>query len=118
NLGFFILYNKSDGTVRRAEIYNLERRREYSGYPVYWLGRSNNAESLEFLKGLANSANDSRSDYKVGEISTVAIGIHDDPAVAGILKDFVRNSKQRRVRTSAIFWLGQFENEQPFLTAL
>ena len=118
NLGFFILYNKSDGTLRRTEIYNLDRRREYSGYPVYWLGRANNAESLEFLKGLANSTNDSRSDYKVAEISTLAIGIHDDPSVASILKDFVRTSKQRRIRTTAVFWLGQFENEQPFLTNL
>jgi len=35
----------------RMEVYNLERKREYAGYPVYWLGRANNEESLNYLRG-------------------------------------------------------------------
>ncbi|MFN0120229.1 MAG: hypothetical protein ACKV2V_06980, partial [Blastocatellia bacterium] len=36
NLGVFLLH-ETDGAVQRVEIYNLDRAREYSGYPVYWL---------------------------------------------------------------------------------
>src|SRR6185436_9448865 len=39
NLGVFALHEPTDGSIRRVEVFNLDRRREYSGYPVYWLGR-------------------------------------------------------------------------------
>src|SRR6185503_3780571 len=48
NLGVFLLYDASATatTPQRVEVYNLDRRREYSGYPVYWMGRAANEESL------------------------------------------------------------------------
>src|SRR4028118_953470 len=39
NLGVFLLRDPSgNGAITRLEIYNLDRKREYGGYPVYWLG--------------------------------------------------------------------------------
>src|SRR5262249_53933110 len=46
NVGIFLLHEKDGRSIVRAEIYNLERAREYEGYPVYWLGRGANEESL------------------------------------------------------------------------
>ncbi|HEX8088301.1 MAG TPA: hypothetical protein VF762_05580, partial [Blastocatellia bacterium] len=54
NVGVFLLYEPG-GSVSRVELYNLDRRREYSGYAVYWLGRAGNEESLSLLRGLVES---------------------------------------------------------------
>src|ERR1044072_1285406 len=40
NLGVFILYEPGGNTIERVEIFNLDRRRAYSGYKVYWMGRA------------------------------------------------------------------------------
>lgn len=114
NLGVFVLHEPSDGSTARVEIYNLDRRREYSGYPVYWLGRAANEESLTYLKGIVES-------NQIGDApkhSIVAIGLHDDPRVGGMLEDFVRNSKIDKVRSTAVFWLGQIPGHSPFLVDL
>ena len=42
NLAIFLLRDPENNQITRMEVYNLERKREYSGYPVYWLGRANN----------------------------------------------------------------------------
>jgi len=114
NVGIFLLYEKGGRSMVRAEIYNLERTRGYAGYPVYWLGRGGNEESLNFLRGLIG---DLGSIEAAGRL-TDAIGAHDDPRVAEILKDLIRNSKVERVRTTAVSWLGHLPGETPFLATL
>jgi HEAT repeat protein len=111
NLGVFVLHEAGGASVSRVEVYNLERKREYSNYPVYWLGRGGNEESLNFLRGLAES---NQSD-KVVEHATVAIALHDDPRVPDVLKTLVRNSKNQEVRRTAVHWLGVTGVETSFL---
>jgi HEAT repeat protein len=114
NLGVFLLHESASGSLVRLDIYNLERQREYSGYPVYWLGRAGNEESLNHLGGFvqSNQPND------IAHRATMAIALHDDPRVATILKDMIRRSSLERVRTTAIFWLGQLTGEHAFLAEL
>lgn len=114
NLGVFVLHEAGGATVSRVEIYNLDRQREYGTYPVYWLGRGGNEESLNFLRGLAES----NQSEKVVEHATVAIGLHDDPRVADLLKSLVRNSKNQDVRRTAVHWLGFIGVETSFLSDL
>src|SRR5881396_1146058 len=114
NLGILALHEPSDGSTVRVEVYNLDRQREYSGYPVYWLGRAGNDESLNLLKGFVES-------NQIGDAtkhSIVAIALHDDPRVGGMLEDFVRHSNVDNVRSSAVFWLGQTPGHNPFLADL
>ncbi|MFY9572047.1 MAG: HEAT repeat domain-containing protein, partial [Blastocatellia bacterium] len=114
NLGVFMLHEPGDGSIARVEIYNLDRRREYSGYPVYWLGRAGNDESLTYLKGIVDA-------NQVGDApkhSIVALALHDDPRVGGMLEDFVRRSSVERVRSTAVFWLGQTPGHTSFLVEL
>jgi len=114
NLGVFLLHDASGASITRIEIYNLDRVREYSGYPVYWLGRAGNEESLNLLKGLVDSA-----EYtKLPERAVMAIGLHDDRRVAGMLKDIFHRSSIDKVRGAAVFWLGQTGGEQAFLADL
>ncbi|HZS07412.1 MAG TPA: HEAT repeat domain-containing protein [Blastocatellia bacterium] len=114
NLGIFVLHETTGNVISRIEVYNLDRPREYSGYPVYWLGRANNEESLNYLKGQVEAT----ADRRVGEHGVMAIALHDDPRVGGMLKQFVRDSKVEKTRSTAVFWLGQVGGEQPFLTDL
>ncbi|HEU4795438.1 MAG TPA: HEAT repeat domain-containing protein, partial [Pyrinomonadaceae bacterium] len=98
----------------RMEIYNLERKREYSGYPVYWLGRANNEESLNYLRALvAATPLDTLSERAV-----LGIALHDDARVGGMLKNFVISSPNQRIRSSSVYWLGQTGGEQTFLASL
>ncbi|HEV7860726.1 MAG TPA: HEAT repeat domain-containing protein [Pyrinomonadaceae bacterium] len=119
NLGIFILRDAANGTISRLEIYNLDKRHEYGGYPVYWLDRAGNDESLAYLRGFveASPASTARQQSLLAEHATLAVGLHDDARVGAILKDFVRNSKDRKIRSTAIFWLGQ-AGEQGFLADL
>src|SRR5262245_29356092 len=114
NVGIFLLHEKDGRSIVRAEIYNLERTREYAGYPVYWLGRGDNEESLNLLRGLIGTV----GSIDAADRITDAIGAHDDPRVAAILKDLIGSSKIERVRTTAVSWLGHLPGEAAFLAAL
>jgi len=114
NLGLFLLHDPQTGSATRAEIYNLERKHEYGNYPVYWLGRAGNEESLNYLLGVVQSTRPE----KVVETATVALAVHDDRRVGDMLKNLVRQSKNKDVRETSIYWLGHVGGEQAFLSDL
>ena len=114
NLAIFLLRDPTSNQITRMEIYNLERKREYSGYPVYWLGRANNEESLNYLRALAAA---SPLDM-LSERAVLGIALHDDARVAGMLKNFIATSPNQRIRSSSVYWLGQVGGEQAFLASM
>jgi HEAT repeat protein len=114
SLAVFLLREPSGNQITRLEIYNLERKREYSGYPVYWLGRANNEESLNYLRAIAAA---SPLDT-LSERAVIGIAVHDDARVGGMLKNFVISSPNQRIRSSAVYWLGQTGGEMAFLATL
>jgi len=114
NLAIFLLRDPASNQITRMEVYNLERKREYSGYPVYWLGRANNEESLNYLRAIAAAA----PLDMLSERAVLGIALHDDVRVAGMLKNFVATSPNQRIRSSSIYWLGQVGGEQTFLAAM
>ena len=116
NLGIFILRDATGAAVTRIEVYNLERRREYSRYPVYWLGRADNEESLNFLRGLVEPSTQTARAYLIAEHATLALALHDDARVADLLKNLVRGSANPKVRATSVFWLGQIGGQQGFLS--
>lgn len=114
SLAVFLLRDATSNQITRMEIYNLERKREYSGYPVYWLGRANNEESLNYLRALAAAA----PLDQLSERAVLGIALHDDARVGGMLKTFVTTSPNQRIRSSSVYWLGQVGGERPFLASL
>ena len=103
DLGVFLLRDPARrGEVVRVEIYNLARRREYGGFPVYWMGRAPNEESLNLLRGLVET----RRDGDVGEDATRAIALHDDRRVPEVLVALARGSNSLGVRSRAVRALG------------
>jgi len=120
NLGVFLLRDAGSGAVKRLEIYNLDRLREYAGYPVYSVGRAGNEESINFLRGLVESPPSAQADKPalLIERAALAIALHDDARVAQVLKNFVRTSQNQRVRSASVYWLGQAGGETQFLADL
>ena len=114
NLAIFLLRDPTSNQITRMEVYNLERKREYSGYPVYWLGRANNEESLNYLRAIAAAT----PLDMLSERAVLSIALHDDARVSGMLKNFVETSPNQRIRSSAVYWLGQVGGEQTFLASL
>jgi HEAT repeat protein len=123
NLAVFLLRDGASGggAITRMEIYNLDRKREYSSYPVYWLGRAANEESLNYLRGIAESNLAPTSTTNAGLLNqhaTLAIALHDDARVGAMLKTFVGSSRHAKVRSTAVYWLGQIGGETEFLAAI
>jgi HEAT repeat protein len=114
NLAIFLLRDPSSNQITRMEVYNLERKREYSGYPVYWLGRANNEESLNYLRAIAAAT----PLDMLSERAVLGIALHDDSRVGGMLKNFVSTSPNQRIRSAAVYWLGQVGGETTFLASL
>jgi HEAT repeat protein len=111
NLAVFLLREPGNNQVTRMEIYNLDRKREFGGYPVYWLGRATNEESLSYLQNLSNAS----PENLLGERVVLGIALHDDARVANQLKNFVRTSQNQRIRSASVYWLGQVGGETAFL---
>jgi HEAT repeat protein len=114
SLAIFLLRDPAANQITRMEIFNLERKREYSGYPVYWLGRANNEESLNYLRAIAAAT----PLDTLSERAVLGIALHDDLRVSGMLKNFIQSSANQRIRSSAIYWLGQTGGELAFLGSL
>lgn len=114
NLAIFLLRDPASNQITRMEVYNLERKREYSGYPVYWLGRANNEESLNYLRAIAAAT----PLDMLSERAVLSIALHDDARVGGMLKNFVETSPNQRIRSTSVYWLGQVGGEQTFLASL
>ena len=114
NLAIFLLREPSSNQITRMEVYNLERKREYSGYPVYWLGRANNEESLNYMRAIAAAT----PLDMLSERAVLGIALHDDSRVAGMLKNFVSSSPNQHIRSSSVYWLGQIGGESTFLATL
>jgi HEAT repeat protein len=114
SLAVFLLRDATSNQITRMEVYNLERKREYSGYPVYWMGRANNEESLNYLRALAAAA----PLDGLSERAVLGIALHDDARVGGMLKNFIATSPNQRIRSNSVYWLGQVGGEQAFLASL
>src|SRR5215212_5290560 len=104
SLGVFALRD-SAGRVERIDVFNLARRHEYAGYPVYWMGRVANEESLNFLRGVAVTQRLDRSDSPMNE-AVWAISLHDDRRVPEVLMGIARTTQDEQVRARAVRSLG------------
>ncbi|HEX6044685.1 MAG TPA: HEAT repeat domain-containing protein [Pyrinomonadaceae bacterium] len=103
-LGLFLLFDTQRDAFTRADVYNLRRQHEFSGYPVYWAGRISNEESLNYLKSIVDSSDPEMK--RLGERAVFAIALHDDARVDAMLTEMVRKPVSDSMRSRAIYWLG------------
>jgi hypothetical protein len=109
-LGLFLLFDTQRNSFARAEVYNLRRTHEFSGYPVYWAGRASNEESLNYLKSFIDSS--APEINRLADRATFAVALHDDARVESILTDLIRRPISEPIRSRAIYWLGYTPESQ------
>ena len=109
-LGLFLLFDTQRETFTRAEVYNLSRQHEFSGYPVYWAGRISNEESLNYLKSILDSSDPELK--RLAERAVFAIALHDDARVDAMLTEMIRKPVSDSMRSRAIYWLGNTGESQ------
>lgn len=109
-LGFFMLYEGERDKFTRAEIYNLRREHQFSGYPVYWAGRATNEESLNYLKSIVDTPGPDVS--RLMDRAAFALALHDDARVESILTEMVKRPAPEYIRNRAIYWLGYTPESQ------
>ncbi|MCU1264331.1 MAG: lyase domain protein repeat-containing protein [Acidobacteria bacterium] len=109
-LGFFLLFENLRDLFTRAEVYNLKRTHEFSGYPVYWAGRIGNEESLNYLKSVIDAP--PLEVNPLADRAAFAIALHDDGQVESILINLIRRPLTEPMRSRAIYWLGYAPESQ------
>jgi HEAT repeat protein len=109
SVGVFLLYGARE--LLRVEIYNLERKRNYEGWPVYWLGEVESSESLKLLSELMRVT---KSEAIGGKLVT-AVALHESAEVEGLLSELARSSPLVQVRAGAVFCLGRFGQNLPLV---
>ena len=109
-LGFFQFYEAELGRFTRAEVYNLRRDHQFSGYPVYWAGKATNEESLNYLKPLVEVTPNEVN--RLSDRAAFAIALHDDARVEPLLIEIVRKPVSESVRSRSIYWLGYTPESQ------
>jgi HEAT repeat protein len=109
-LGLFLLFDTQRDSFTRAEVYNLRRTHEFSGYQVYWAGRASNEESLNYLKAFIDSS--APEINRLADRATFAVALHDDARVESILTDLIRRPVAEPIRSRAIYWLGYTPESQ------
>jgi hypothetical protein len=114
-LGLFFLYDLPREQFTRAEVYNLKRNHEFSGYPVFWAGHISQEESLNYLKSIIDSS--VPEVRRLADRATFAIALHDDARVDPLLMDLIKRPINEPLRSRAIYWLGNTP-ESPAKSAL
>lgn len=109
-LGLFMFYEGERDKFTRAEVYNLKREHQFSGYPVYWAGKATNEESLNYLKSIIDSG--APEINRLSDRAAFAIALHDDARVESILTDMIRKPVAESIRNRAIYWLGYTPESQ------
>jgi HEAT repeat protein len=109
-LGFFLLFEAERNQFTRAEIYNLRREHQFSGYPVYWAGRAPNDESLNYLRSIIDS--NALEMTRLSDRASFALALHDDGRVESMLIDLIKKPVPESMRNRAIFWLGYTAESQ------
>ncbi|HSQ24941.1 MAG TPA: HEAT repeat domain-containing protein [Pyrinomonadaceae bacterium] len=109
-LGLFLFYEGERDKFTRAEIYNLRREHQFSGYPVYWAGRATNEESLNYLKSIIDSG--APEINRLSDRAAFAIALHDDARVESILTEMIKRPVAESIRNRAIYWLGYTPESQ------
>ncbi|HEX3231582.1 MAG TPA: HEAT repeat domain-containing protein, partial [Pyrinomonadaceae bacterium] len=109
-LGLFLFYEGERDKFTRAEVYNLRREHQFSGYPVYWAGKATNEESLNYLKSIVDSGVPEIN--RLTDRAAFAIALHDDARVESILTEMIRKPVAESIRNRAIYWLGYTPESQ------
>ncbi|UCE19428.1 MAG: HEAT repeat domain-containing protein [Gemmatimonadota bacterium] len=111
DLAILAYYETTKNTPRLEDvkIRRMDRRYEPEGDVLYWLGHTEDGESIDLLWDLFHEADR----LKLQKHIATAIGVHDAPKeVVPLLEKIACGDYREKLRENAIFWLGQQKGEE------
>lgn len=114
NVGVFLLHDPARNSIMRVELHNLNRRHEYGGHHIYWLGKAENNESVRLLQSFVSDS----AGPQVAERTISAIAVHDGPEAVIAMRELLLNSQNQKARTTAAFWYEQIGPDASLLAQL
>lgn len=105
----FLLDPAAGGRILDVTVLDTDQTYDFSGPPVFWLGRADNAESVSLLEKCYAEAHD---DARAQKSLLFAASCHQGPQGYLFLKKAALGPSADKVRETAIFWLGNYGHAQ------
>jgi hypothetical protein len=104
---FFVLARVEAGRVVRIRAITPECEVDAGGMPVVWLTGVTASESVEWLAGLVNAADETRNSMQqIARPAMTAVGLHADAGAPKLL-EIARTTRNQEVRRQAMAQLAQ-----------
>lgn len=104
---FLHILSKKKGKIVDTRLIDLDNRYEFEDIPVYWLGETDNSQSLSFLKKQFEAEN-----LSLQKNLLFLIYYHDHPSSLEFLHKVAFGKYARKIRKEAIFWIGTEKNSK------
>ena len=99
----YVLFRIDQRQVDKIKFASPECQLDAGGLRVHWLTGVSASESLDYLTTFV----DSKTTRRLANQAIVAIALHGDPASLDRLIALARKHQDPKVRSDALFWVGQ-----------
>lgn len=107
----FILYRVENRTVGRIQIAAPDCPLDLGGLSLHWLAGVTAAASLDWLDSFAR-ADTSAFAKATADGAVLAMALHGDAAAVDRLIAIAKDGRDRRARSTALFWVSQRAGER------
>lgn len=104
----FILYRVDNRTVGRIQIAAPDCPLDLGGLSLHWLAGVTATGSLDWLDSFARTD----TSRKVADGAVLAMALHGDAAAVDRLIAIAKDGRDRRARSTALFWVSQRAGER------
>jgi hypothetical protein len=109
DVGLLFLFDPRDGALAEVKESTFELSVDFDDFPLLWLGRASNEQSLDLVERLYRSV----ASNKTKEELISAVGLHgQSPRRRIFLARIVTGNEATAVRKQAAFWLGQADDPE------
>ncbi len=102
---FAVMIRVSQGQPQKVRMFSMNCPVDAGGMTVYWMEGISSAESVSYLKRLAETATTSQKDELI-DGSIAAIAMHEDPNADNALANLMSAGHSEHVLEQAAFWAG------------
>lgn len=107
-----VMVRAEAGEVDRLKAFASDCPLDAGGLRVYWLGRTETAQSVDYLRSIIAGSDESTE--RLTNRALTAIAHHAGPSADAALGDFLESGRPRKLRKKAAFWLGAARGARGF----
>jgi HEAT repeat protein len=108
-IAFLFRFDRPSKDLNEIEVSNLSLHVDLDNFPLIWIGKTNDAESVNLLE---KQYNKNLSD-EVKEDLITAVALHKtSDQVVDFLSEIILDTEPNDVREKAVFWIGEHETNK------